>query len=575
MMAGPFLRRAKTLDAPQIAVPPAMAMPVADLDLGCETIDLLPIAAAIVQAESVGIRLLHGNASFMLAGLADLTTGEEMDPALKSRINAFLESDVPRQDFAWQVGEAVDRRYFRVTVARLQLSAKGRCMLAFVDRTAEQRTEQSLRREMLTDALSGLPNRAGFSELLEQQLLAPGADPANFAVLIVDIDRFSHINACVGSLAGDELLITIARRLKGALRLRDVLARTGGDEFGILLSLDSGRDDANHVARRIERAFSTPFRLADFEIRVCCSLGIAFGSDGVEDSEELIRHAQFAVKRSKSSGTVESYQMQAFDMAREQFSMETALRRAIETNMLRLVYQPIINLASGRIVAFEALARWRSEDGVEHSPANFIPVAEESGLIVPLGRWAMAEAARTLACWDERFGADCKVRFAVNISAIQLQRDHLPAVVERVLADSGLPGSRLVLELTESALISDPDRVTQTLHALKGLGSMLAMDDFGTGYSNLAYLQKLPIDVLKMDRSFVTGMLTDRDKMAIVRAILSLAQALGLNTTAEGIETVELSQALAAMGCTFGQGYHYSRPLEEPAAYSLLCNASA
>jgi len=255
---------------------------------------------------------------------------------------------------------------------------------------------------------------------------------------------------------------------------------------------------------------------------------------------------------------------------REQFGMETALRHALDRGQMRLTFQPICDLASGQVVAFESLARWADEDGVEYPPGEFIPVAEESGLIVPLGRWAIQEAAETLADWDARAGGNCGVKLAVNLSAIQLQRDTIAPIVERALNANGLDGSRFTLELTESALISDPDRVAGIMHALKGLGTTLAMDDFGTGYSNLAYLQKLPIDILKIDRSFVTGMLADRDKVAIVRAILSLAQALGMQTTAEGIETNELAQTLAALGCTFGQGFIYARPLEANAAYALL-----
>ena len=204
------------------------------------------------------------------------------------------------------------------------------------------------------------------------------------------------------------------------------------------------------------------------------------------------------------------------------------------------------------------------------SPVDFIPVAEESGLIVPLGRWAMEECVRTLAEWDVRAGGDCGTRMAVNLSAIQLQRDHVANMVRGVLEKYDVSGSRLTLELTESVIVGDPDRVSQTVLALRDLGTTLAMDDFGTGYSNLAYLQKLPIDLLKIDRSFVAGMLADRDKIAIVRAILSLAQALGMQTTAEGIEQSELSQTLAAMGCTYGQGYLFSRPIEADAAYDFL-----
>jgi len=532
-------------------------------------IDLLPIPAASISFRDGLFSIEACNRAFRIAGLDTPAEQSALIASIGDRISAFVEGNSLRDEFPWQFGDAVEGRHFIVTLARTALDDSGCCFASFVDHTAELRTEHSLRREMMTDSLTGLANRAGFSDHLES-LIGESKAEARYAVLMVDLDRFSRVNACLGSLAGDELLITVARRLKGALRAHDLLARTGGDEFGILLTLDEGPGEAEQVAKRIQNAFAAPFRLTDFEIRVACSIGIAFGSACVDDAEELIRHAQFAVKRSKVSGRAEAYQTQAFDIVREQFGMETALRRALDRGQMRLTFQPICDLASGQVVAFESLARWADEDGVEYPPGEFIPVAEESGLIVPLGRWAIQEAAETLADWDARAGGNCGVKLAVNLSAIQLQRDTIAPIVERALNANGLEGSRFTLELTESALISDPDRVAGIMHALKGLGTTLAMDDFGTGYSNLAYLQKLPIDILKIDRSFVTGMLADRDKVAIVRAILSLAQALGMQTTAEGIETNELAQTLAALGCTFGQGFIYARPLEANAAYALL-----
>ncbi|WCM29378.1 bifunctional diguanylate cyclase/phosphodiesterase [Sphingomonas sp. QA11] len=540
-----------------------------DLDRIGATFDLLPIPAALVIAADGDVSIQMANRPFRQAGLGSANGASPLISLIATRITKFVQSDSLREDFPWQFGDAVDCRYYQVTLARLTRNAEGRCLVTLIDQTSELRTEHNLRREMMTDSLTGLANRAGFSDHLEA-LIDDTTQQARYAVLIVDLDRFSRVNACLGSMAGDELLITVARRLKGILRAHDVLARTGGDEFGILLTLEDGPGDADHVARRIQGALGTPFQLSDFEIRVACSIGIAFGSSQVDDAEELIRHAQFAVRRSKTSGRAEAYQTQAFDIAREQFGMETALRRALDRGQLRLSFQPICDLATGQIVCFESLARWADDDGTEYSPCDFIPVAEESGLIVPLGRWAIEEAVRTLAGWDARAGGNCRVKLAVNLSAIQLQRDSIAPVVERALTGNGLDGSRLTLELTESALVTDPDRIAGIMHALKGLGTTLAMDDFGTGYSNLAYLQKLPIDILKIDRSFVTGMLADRDKIAIVRAILSLAQALGMQTTAEGIETNELAQTLAALGCTYGQGFVYARPLEADAAYSLL-----
>jgi len=536
------------------------------------SIELIPVPLALVGRPDNAVLVAAANRAFRAAGLGNTVGEAPLIVALGERIATFLAGEAVNDDFTWEFGDAVDCRHFRVTLAR-RSPASAYCFATLVDHTGELRTARNLRREMITDSLTGLPNRSGFSELLEERIAEGGG--ARYAVLIIDLDRFSRVNACMGSMAGDELLITLARRLKGALRASDMLARTGGDEFGILLALEESETEAEQVVRRIQETLATPFRMSDFEIRVSCSIGIAFGSDAVEDSEDLIRHAHFAVKRSKTSGQAEYYQTQALDIAREQFGIETELRRAIENGAMRLTYHPICDLATGRVVAFESLARWTDEHGNEHSPADFIPVAEESGLIVPLGRWAIDEAARTLRSWDIRAGGECGVRVAVNLSAIQLQRDDIAPVVEDALLRNRLAGSRFTLELTESALISDPERVAETMHQLKSLGATLAMDDFGTGYSNLAYLQKLPIDVLKMDRSFVTGMLADRDKVAIVRAILSLAQALGKETTAEGIETNELAQTLAALGCTYGQGFVYAKPLEADEAYAYLVASRA
>ncbi len=566
------LSRAKAAKA--VPAPPAGTQLRADeIERVAASIELIPVALALVGVADGTVSIDAANRAFRVAGLGQAGSESPLLDALGQRIAAFLGSPVTNEEFSWQFGDAVDCRHFQVTLARRAASST-RCFVTLVDHTGELRTERNLRREMVTDSLTGLLNRTGFSERIEE-CIAESGKGTRYAVLIVDLDRFSRVNACLGAMSGDELLITVARRLKGALRAVDVLARTGGDEFGILLTLEESETEADQVAQRIQGALATPFRMSDYEIRVACSVGIAIGSDEVDNTEELIRHAQFAVKRSKVSGQAEYYQTQAFDIAREQFGIETELRRAIENGAMRLTYQPICDLASGRVVAFESLARWTDENGIEHSPSDFIPVAEESGLIVPLGRWALDEAARTLRDWDVRAGGGCGVRVAVNLSAIQLQRDDIAPVVEDALMRHRLAGSRFTLELTESALVSDPERVAVTMHQLKSLGTTLAMDDFGTGYSNLAYLQKLPIDVLKIDRSFVTGMLADRDKIAIVRAILSLAQALGMETTAEGIETNELAQTLAALGCTYGQGFAFAKPLEADAAYAFLVASNA
>jgi diguanylate cyclase (GGDEF)-like protein len=531
-------------------------------------LEALPIAAALLrQSEEGDIAIDLANARFVELVGGPCTDRKATDlPFLEAsgvaaRAEAFLPGADAALEFDILVGSEVGGRHFAVRLTRLGiLPALGRrCLATLIDRTAEVETERSLRAEMLRDSLTGLPNRTAFNERVEEALEDPGFLPGSHAVLVVDMRRFSRVNECVGALAGDELLIAFARRLFSALRAHDLLARTGGDEFGILLRLERGLEDALQAAERIRAALASPFRLSELEIRVDCAVGCALLSGHEELPEEVLRNAQFALKRAKTSGDIQIYEPNQARAARRRFSIETELRRSIEAGALDLAYQPLVDLKTGAVSGFEALARWTHPSRGPISPSEFIPVAEESGLIVPLGRWVLARALDTVAAWD---GASV----SVNLSAIQIARDDVPAMVAEALEASGLPGERLTLELTESAIIQDPARATKVLGALKELGVRVAMDDFGTGYTSLAYLQRLPIDVLKIDQSFVSGMLADSDSVAIVRAILSLAAALGMETTAEGIDSPALAESLKALGCTHGQGFHYARPLPAEAA---------
>ncbi|HKX92533.1 MAG TPA: EAL domain-containing protein [Sphingomicrobium sp.] len=534
----------------------------------------LPIAAAIVERNANGALVVAAhNSRFFETVRSSTCTATDWNEAdcLKSGpigelIHRFFDGEDVAGELDFKDGEGVSSRYFRVKLAPLP-KKKGRaqrCLLSVVDRTVEVQAERTLRAEMLRDSLTGLPNRLAFTEAIEKVGERVARD-LEHAVLVVDMLRFSRINESMGSLAGDELLITFARRLILALRAGDVLARTGGNEFGVLVSLRRGIEDALKAAERIQQVMATPFKISDLEIRVECAIGVALMNAG-QDPEELFRNAQFAVKQAKTAGRPQVYEPKQATEARRRFSIETELRRALDKEQLKLFYQPLINLKSGEVAGFEALARWTHEDRGEISPGEFIPVAEESGLILQLGRWAMDKAAQTLAQWDAETGEKLPLYVGVNLSAIQVARDDIAAVVESALKSSGLTGDRLTLELTESSIVQDPARATRVFDALKALDATVAMDDFGTGYSSLAYLQRLPIDVLKIDKSFVSGMMVDPDAVAIVRAVLSLADALGMSTTAEGIETVELATTLATLGCASGQGYYFAKPLEAPAA---------
>jgi diguanylate cyclase (GGDEF)-like protein len=537
----------------------------------------LPIAAAIVGLTSKGVlKLIEGNARFdeVIAQTNDaaMIAGDFrhcVHLQIAQLMSDFLADANAPSELDFCDSEGISARHFRIKLAPLQRDPerdRPRCLICLVDRTVEVRAERSLRAEMLRDSLTGLPNRVSFTEAVETAgMLASGGRGQDHAVLVVDMRRFSRINESMGSLAGDELLITFARRLISALRTGDVLARTGGNEFGILVSLKRGVDDAIAAAARIQEVMTAPFRLSELEIRVECAIGVALMESG-HDPEELFRQAQFAVKQAKAMGKPQVYEPKEASAARRRFSIETELRRALDQDQLKLFYQPLIDLRSGEVKGFEALARWTHEDRGEISPVEFIPVAEESGLILTLGRWAMDKAAQTLADWDAKAGTRLPLYVGVNLSAIQVARDDIADVVASALRSSGLSGERLTLELTESAIVQDPQRAIRVFEALKSLDATVAMDDFGTGYSSLAYLQRLPIDVLKIDKSFVTGMMRDPDSVAIVRAVLSLADALGMSTTAEGIESVELATTLTALGCSSGQGFFFAKPLEPDAA---------
>ncbi|HEY0315718.1 MAG TPA: bifunctional diguanylate cyclase/phosphodiesterase, partial [Sphingomonas sp.] len=528
-------------------------------------LEALPIAAAVL-VESESDHIAVGCCNRRYAALdASRPAGQPAsiveNPTIVRRLLEFFGRPFEELRFDWRDGDQVSGRHFQACISPLvQAPGDGaRCLLTLVDRTAEVENARSLRAELLHDSLTGLPNRSAFTEAVDEVVAA--GDGASHAVLLADLSRFSRINESLGGVAGDEVIITVARRLISTLRAGDLLARVGGDEFGILLRLANGPDDAPAAARRIQAVLSAPFRLARFEVGIECAIGCAMVGEEQVSGEELVRNAQFSLKRAKSTGRVEVHHPGEAACARYKLDLETELRRAIDQGDLRLAYQPIIDLGANRLTGFEALARWTHPVRGVIDPGEFIPVAEEAGLIVPLGRWALDSALATLARWDAEAGHAVPLSMNVNVSAIQLARDDVPGVIAAALATHGIDGARLTIELTESAIVQDPERTTRALEALKALNVKVAMDDFGTGYSSLSYLRRLPIDTLKIDRSFVSGMLADRDKVAIVRAVLSLADALGKTTTAEGVETIELSQTLAALGCSHGQGYFYAAPL--------------
>lgn len=539
----------------------------------------LPIAAAIFRVDGDEALRLASNDQFNQISFAK---GREsgLDMAeFSGRIFEMHHADRAFHYEKWASKNTVSRCEIEVSIAQFG-SAHDLYMLCFVDRTAEAVSRINLRREMLNDSLTGFSNRAGFEEKVEELAEAENRKASavgiasSFAMIVIDLVRFSRINESMGVLVGDELILAVAHRLNSRVRQNEILARVGGDEFALFAAIND-ESDVRAIASRLQQAFVDPCKLSGVEVKVECAIAAAIGTFGNDEPMDSLRHAQLTLKKAKRTRTLELFSNDKLVKAKQRFSIETDLRHALAADQLELHYQPLIDLGSGKLTGFEALARWNHPEQGYISPVDFIPVAEESGLIIPLGRWALAEAARTISHWDSRAGQQLPFRISVNLSAEQLARDDVTAAVKSAINGAGIGGDRLVLELTESALVEDPEGARAKLEALKNLDASLAMDDFGTGYSNLSYLQKLPIDVLKIDRSFITDMLANQDSRAIVSTILSLASALGMKTTAEGIETEELSEALKGLGCTNGQGYFYARPLANDAAYAFLaeCNA--
>ncbi len=434
------------------------------------------------------------------------------------------------------------------------------------DALERQAIEDAIRDRALHDPLTGLPNRVLFVDRLEHELARLDRQQSMAAILFLDIDHFKLVNDSLGHQVGDELLAAAAPRLKQALRSSDTVARFGGDEFGILLEDIASERDAIETAERIAAIFARPFVLSGSEHFVTTSIGIALARGG-EQADELIRDADAAMYRAKDLGRA---RYEVFDegmrgRAIERLRVENDLRRALARDELRLEYQPVVSLRDFAIVGVEALLRWRHPERGEISPAEFIPIAEENGLIEPIGRWVLEQACRQAAQWYHARPDAAPLTMSVNLSAVQVTRRSLPDVVASVLRSTGLDPACLSLEITETVMVRDADGLGEVLKALKALGVRLVLDDFGTGYSSLSYLTRLPLDVLKVDRSFVDGLGSEPRDTAITETIIAMSRALSLDVVAEGVETVDHVRELSRLGCGLAQGFHFSRavPAEE------------
>jgi len=539
-------------------------------------------ADSTVRFASPSAERVLGYAPAVLAGtrLLDLVHPEDAAAAL-----AFLAAaaerpgDAPRAGWRLRHQQGTWLHADNVGTNLLHDATVGGIVLNTRDVTEHKALEQQLTHQAFHDPLTGLANRKLFRRRVALALAREGHDPACVAVLFLDLDNFKTVNDSLGHAAGDRLLVAVAARLLNATRGCDTVARLGGDEFAILL--ENVRDDADavRVAERVTAAMRAPFDLEGKEVFAGTSIGIARG-DEVKSAEVLLRNADVAMYTAKTAGKGR-YALFASEMHTvvvERLELEADLRRGVERREFAVHYQPIVVLETGRIAGVEALVRWNHPKRGLVAPADFIPLAEETGLIVPIGRWVLREACQQGQQWQPQpAGASggSPLTITVNISGRQLQHAGLVEEVASALADSGLDPHRLVLEITESVTMQYTAATLHKLHALKALSVRLAIDDFGTGYSSLGYLQHFPVDILKIDKSFIDGVGGGVNGSALARAIIALGDSLGLRTVAEGIEQASQLAELQRLGCELGQGYYFAKPVAAEMIDVLLAEGAA
>lgn len=455
-------------------------------------------------------------------------------------------------------------------------TAKGTFYSAIVrDVTVRKSLEDQLTHQALHDPLTKLANRLLFTNRVEHALSRLDRSRSSVAVLFLDLDNFKTINDTLGHAAGDELLVSVAERLQACLRNSDTPARLGGDEFAVLIEDSVTAEGALLAAERIKDVLQTPFILAGKEVFVGTSIGIASTTLHNETTTDLLRNADVAMYMAKTQGKgrYAVFENAMHDALVERVELEAELRRAIENNELIVHYQPIVTLDSDTIMGMEALVRWNHPRHGLLGPDTFIPLAEETKLIEPIGSWVLEEACRQTSIWQKHFGLEGRLSITVNISGRQFKGDELTDAVASALERSGLSPYSLILEITENTMLQNTDATMKKMAALKELGVRLAIDDFGTGYSSLSYLQRFPVDVLKIDKSFIARINSGHEGAAVARAIISMSDTLRLNTIAEGIESPDQIDALKVLGCELGQGFHFAKPLDEGSMVEFLENA--
>jgi len=465
-------------------------------------------------------------------------------------------------------------RYLEVVLKNLVADpAVGGVVVNYRDVTTRRTLEDELKRQAFHDSLTGLANRALFADRLEHALARARRRANSLAVLFIDLDDFKTVNDSLGHGEGDLLLVAAASRLSDAIRAGDTIARMGGDEFAVLVEDASGDETPVDIARRLLAILEPPFDRGGKELFVRASVGVAVASASGHSSDDLLRNADIAMYTAKTNGKnrIEVFTPSMHEAAVARLGLKGDLVRALERHEFALAYQPIADLATGHIVGVEALIRWNHPQRGLVGPVEFIPVAEETGLIVPIGRWVLQEACRQGRIWNDDPARPRSV--SVNISGRQLQEPGFVDEVATVIAESGMNPAHLTLELTESVLMNDAEAATATLNDLKSLGLRIAIDDFGTGYSSLSYLKRWRVDYLKIDRSFVRDLVTDLSDLAIVSAIIAMARHLNIEVVAEGIEGWQQLEKLRQLGCTLAQGYLLAKPVPQDQCHRYLTGA--
>lgn len=547
--------------------------------------DHAPIGMALVSPKGRWLQVNHSLCQIigyreeeLLAADFQAVTNPDDLPGVLSNLEKVLNGDLHscqiEKRYLHKHGREV-RVALNVSRARSVWTESSHFIFQIQDITARKVAEDRLLHDAFHDALTGLPNRALFTDHLR---LAVGRTKRNhshlFTVLFLDVDRFKVVNDSLGHLIGDRLLVSIARRLERCLRPGDTVARLGGDEFTILLEDLKSPSEAIYVAERIQEELRKPFELDDRHVFTSVSIGIAPSTIGYERPEDILRDADTAMYYAKSLGGTRH---EVFDRSMHAHAMkllqtQTDLSRAVERNELILHYQPIVSLDTFNVTGFEALVRWQHPEHGLIGPDQFIPVAEDMGLIVPIGDWVLRRACFHLREWQERFPNEKPLYMSVNFSVKQLMQPRLIEHIQSVLKENKLEASSLKVEITESVFMQDVEAVRETLRQLRALGVGLSIDDFGTGYSSLSRLHSFPISTLKIDRSFVSRMDVNEENKEIIRTIMSLAQNLGLEVVAKGVETVEQISQLRTLGCESAQGYFFSEAVPVEAAEAHLAN---